>query len=142
MNTLKLATELRTVTTRLVKKMRTKTPVSETLSLTERSTVFLLHQHGQLLPSELAAAEKVTTQSMSQILNHLSAMGLIRRTASVTDKRKTIISLSKKGEETVNAVRDQKDEWLHKALLETCNAKNLQAIEKVLPVLAALVEFE
>lgn len=142
MDTLQLATDLRTVTTRLIKKMRTKTPVGYELSLTERSTIFLLHQHHTLLPSELAAMEKVTTQSMSQILNHLNELGLIKRTPSKTDGRKSMISLSPKGEKIVDTVRNEKDEWLHKALLQTCNDKELRSINKVLMSLSKLVDFE
>src|ERR1700749_2116125 len=115
--------ELRTVVTRLIKKLRKESITGQQLSLTERSTMGLLYQHNQLLPSELAGMEKITTQSMSQILNHLLELGYIIRTASETDKRKVIISLSKAGQSILNNVRNERDEWLNKALQATCTAK-------------------
>ncbi len=86
---LQLASDLRIVISRLVKKLRSRSSVGDKLSLTERSVIKLLDQRKELLPSELAAMEKVTTQSMSQILNHLFALGYIRRKTSDTDKRKS-----------------------------------------------------
>jgi DNA-binding MarR family transcriptional regulator len=56
------------------------------------------------LPNELAAREKITTQSMSQILNHLAELGYINRRSSKEDKRKSFISLSVKGTSVVEQV--------------------------------------
>ncbi len=83
-NSVQLASDLRTVITRLIKKLRSKSATSGKLSLTERSTISLLDQHKELLPSELAAMEKITTQSMSQILNHLLELGYITRKTSAS----------------------------------------------------------
>src|ERR1700743_502407 len=98
---LQLASELRTVITRLIKKLRKESVTGQQLSLTERSTLSLLLQQGGMLPSELAAMEKITNQSMSQILSHLFELGYIIRTNSETDKRKVIISLSPAGEKVI-----------------------------------------
>jgi DNA-binding MarR family transcriptional regulator len=57
----------------------------------------LIFQHEEILPNELAAMEKITTQSMSQILSNLLNLGLIKRRISELDKRKVIISLSEEG---------------------------------------------
>src|ERR1700709_1238138 len=107
-----LATDLRIVVTRLVKKLRKESVTGLQLSLTERSTLGLLYQHKQLLPSELASMEKITNQSMSQIMSHLLELGYIIRTASEIDKRKVIISLSEKGGETILKIRSERDQWL------------------------------
>src|SRR5664279_4149998 len=115
-DTTQLASDLRTVITRLIKKLRNKSVTSGTLSLTERSTIALLDQHKELLPNELAAMEKITTQSMSQILNHLLELGYITRKVSKTDKRKSIISLSKTGRHTLYKLRNEREEWLNTAL--------------------------
>src|ERR1700749_4944740 len=116
---LQFSSDLRTVVTRLIKKLRKESVTGQQLSLTERSTLGLLLQHGGLLPSELAAMEKITNQSMSQILNHLLELGFIIRTASKTDKRKVIISLTKAGENVLLQVRNERDEWLTKAIEQT-----------------------
>ena len=93
---IQLASELRTVVTRLIKKLRKHSVTGMALSLTERSTLSLLDQYGELLPNELASMEKITNQSMSQILNHLAELGYINRRTSKEDMRKSIISLSAK----------------------------------------------
>jgi DNA-binding MarR family transcriptional regulator len=137
-----LATDLRTVLTRLIKKLRNKSATSANLSLTERSTIALLDQHKQLLPSELAAIEKITTQSMSQILNHLLGLGYILRIASKTDKRKANISLSKAGRDILYKVRNERDEWLNKALEEICTVKEKDLLRSAIELLRKLVDFE
>lgn len=139
---LNLATEIRNVVTRLVKKVRYKTQVGSHLSLTERTTIGLLDTHKELLPSELAAIEKVTTQSMSQILNHLAELDYIIRKPSPTDGRKTFISLSKAGKVYLQKARSEKDEWLLKALHETCSRKEMGTIHNALQSLKKLIEFE
>jgi DNA-binding MarR family transcriptional regulator len=139
---IQFATDLRTVVTRLVKKLRKKSVTGQRFSLTERSTLGLLLQHGQLLPSELAAMEKITNQSMSQILNHFLEDGLIIRTASETDKRKVIISLTEIGKQMITQVRNERDEWLSEAIKETLSAEERELISKAIGPLTKLVDFE
>ena len=139
---LQFATELRTVLTRLIKKLRKESVSGQHLSLTERSTIALLHQHKALLPSELAAMEKITNQSMSQVLGHLSELGYIIRTASTTDKRKVNISLSEEGETTLLRVRHERDEWLANALIVSCTPAEQTIIKQAITPLTKLVDFE
>lgn len=139
---LQLASDLRTVVTRLNKKLRKKSVSAEKLSLTERSTIALLDQHKTLLPSELAAMEKITTQSMSQILNHLFELGCITRTLSDTDKRKVLISLSPAGQEILYRARTEKDEWLNKILTENFSDRERELLGKAIAPLTRLVDFD
>ncbi len=137
-----LATELRTVIARLVKKLRGKSVASDGLSLTERSTMALLDQHKQLLPNELAAMEKITTQSMSQVLNHLAELGYINRKPSPDDGRKIIITLSKAGQDVLYKARNERDEWLGAAIASTCTAKEQELLRRVIGPLTKLVDVE
>jgi DNA-binding MarR family transcriptional regulator len=134
--------DLRTVITRLIKKLRKESITGQELSLTERSVLALLHQHKELLPSELAAMEKITNQSMSQILNHLLELGYIVRTDSQTDKRKVIISLSAKGERILLQVRNERDMWLAKAIAETCTIEEQALLKQAIGPLTKIVDFE
>jgi DNA-binding MarR family transcriptional regulator len=138
---LELASELSTVVTRLVKKLRKGSATGEQLSLTERTTLGLL-QHRGMLPSELAAGEKITNQSMSQILNHLFELGLIERTASETDKRKVIISLSELGKETVLRVKSEKNEWMAQALAAACTDEELEILRRAIGPLGRIIDYE
>jgi DNA-binding MarR family transcriptional regulator len=139
---IQLASELRIVVGRLIKKLRRKSSTAGKLSLTERSTIALLDQHGELLPSELAAMEKITTQSMSQILSNLQQQGLINRRISETDKRKAIITLSDLGRTLLYQVRNERDEWLNKALDATCTSEEKVLLKKALGTLTKLVDFD
>jgi len=139
---LQLASDLRTVVARLMKKLRKTSVTGQMLSLTERSTMSALQLHKQLLPSELALMEKITNQSMSQILNHLLELGFITRTASETDKRKVIISLTEEGERILLQVRSERDEWLANAIKETFNDDDEALLRKLIAPLTRLVDFE
>jgi DNA-binding MarR family transcriptional regulator len=137
-----LASDLRTVLTRLIKKLRSKSATSGKLSLTERSTISLLDQHRELLPSELAAMEKITSQSMSQILNHLHELGYITRKTSADDKRKVFISLSKAGRDMLHAIRHERDEWLQATLSRICTHKEQELLRQAIGPLTRLVDFD
>ena len=84
-----LAAGLGTQMSRLVKQMRREARNDEHLSLTERSTLSLIYNLAPILPGELAAMEKVTTQAMSQVINQLLAQELIDKTTSTQDRRKS-----------------------------------------------------
>src|ERR1700744_931163 len=138
---LELASELSTVVTRLVKKLRRETATGQQLSLTERTTLGLLI-NGGMLPSELAAMEQITNQSMSQILSHLLELGFITRTDSETDKRKVIISLTENGQEVIQRVKREKNEWLSAALAETCTDEEQEVLRRAIGPLRRLINHE
>jgi DNA-binding MarR family transcriptional regulator len=102
----------------------------------------LLDQYGELLPNELAAMEKITNQSMSQILNHLAGLGYINRRISKKDKRKSIITLSAKGSTVLKQVRSERDNWLYQAIDQTCTASEIEILKKAIQPLKRLVDFE
>ncbi len=139
---IELVSEMRTTVTRLVKKLRRHSVTGMALSLTERSVLGLLYNEGELLPNELAAMEKITTQSMSQILNHLTELGYINRRSSKDDKRKSFISLSVKGKVVVEQVRHEKDNWLYQAVTNACTPEEISILKKALVPLKKLVDFE
>lgn len=133
--------DLRTVISRLIKKLRKESATGSQLSLTERSVLFLLLQNGAMLPSELAATEKITNQSMSTILGHLLQLGYITRTPSLIDKRKVHIKLTPTGEETLLRVRSERDQWLATAIAQTCTKEEQALLKQVIGPLTKLVDF-
>jgi DNA-binding MarR family transcriptional regulator len=139
---LQLASDLRTVVTRLVKKLRKESVTGQQLSLTERSVMSLLYKHKTLFPNELASMEKITNQSMSQILNHLFELGYISRKISDADKRKVLISLTELGEKTLLQVRHEREEWLNRAISETCTKEEEILLKQAINTLTKLVDFE
>ena len=139
---LQLASDFRTVISRLVKKLRSKPSSGDKLSLTERSVLSLLDEHKELLPGELARMEKITSQSMSGILNNLSDLEYLSRKIPPDDKRKVLISITKKGQNILYKRRHERDEWLRVAISETLTAREQELLRKMIEPLSRLVNYE
>ena len=86
--------------------------------------------------------EKITNQSMSQIVSHLLELGYIIRTVSATDKRKVQISLTPEGERVLLKVRNERDEWLTKAIEATCSAEEKELLKQAIIPLTKIIDFE
>jgi len=140
LNDREIAVELRVAIARLVKLMRRETNNDENLSLTERSVLGALYTHTALLPSELAAMEKITAQSISQIINKLDKCGYINKKASADDKRKVIITISATGKKIVSEKRQEKQEWLAHAISNNLTAKEKKVLTETIDVLKKLVD--
>src|SRR6185437_4844849 len=137
---MEVAAALRTGVHRLVKLLRRETRNEAQLSLTERSTLGLLYPDLQLAPSEIARMEKVTTQSMSQVINYLMELDLIVRTPSGEDKRKVLLSLTPAGRVYVEQRRRDKQEWLANALHEKMSPAEKDVLMEALPLLTKLID--
>jgi DNA-binding MarR family transcriptional regulator len=137
-----IAANLRVVISRLVKILRSEIQNDELLSLTERSTLALVYQSTEILPSELAAKEKVTSQSMSQIINKLLEHGYIKKTPSKKDKRKVIITITAAGKKSIEKKRQEKQEWLAQSIFEKTTQKEKEILVKAIKVLTKLVDLK
>jgi DNA-binding MarR family transcriptional regulator len=137
---IEVAAVLRTVIHRLVKLLRRETNVEGQLSLTERSVMGTLYQQGELPPSTLAQLEKVTNQSMSQIINNLFEAELIGKTPSGEDKRKVLLSLTAKGRQYVDDNRQRKQEWLAHALHEKVSPAEKDVLMDAMKILIKIIE--
>jgi DNA-binding MarR family transcriptional regulator len=137
---IEIAARMRTVLHRLVKVLRKHTRNDALLSLTERSTMGLLYQHKELPPSELAQFEKVTTQSMSQVINHLFELNYIHKNPSEEDKRKVLLSLTSSGIAYIEQLRLEKQEWLARTLHERISAKEKEILMEAMQVLTKLID--
>ena len=116
MEDIKLASALRTATSKMYKRLRKQIHAADSLSITELTTLSYLYQDTSHTPSELADLVKVKAQSMSEVLNHLQFLHLIDKTPSVNDKRKITVSLTGQGKKIVEQTRYERDEWLSNAI--------------------------
>jgi DNA-binding MarR family transcriptional regulator len=135
-----LAAGLRISISRLVKVIKREVKHDELFSLTERSTLSMVYQYSKMLPSELAAKEKVTSQSMSQIINKLDANGYIQKTPSLEDKRKVIITITSKGKEYIELKRNKTEDWLAKVIAEKTTEAERETLISAITILAKLVD--
>jgi DNA-binding MarR family transcriptional regulator len=135
-----LASGFRTTISRLVKVMRRETRNDAQLSLTERAALGLLYPDNRLAPSDIARTEKVTTQSMSQVINHLAELNYIERTPSGEDKRKVVLSLTAAGRDYVEQLRHDKQEWMTTALHEKTTSEEKAILAAALTILNKLID--
>jgi DNA-binding MarR family transcriptional regulator len=136
---MEIAIRLRTVIQRLVKLLRREAYSEGQLSLTERSVMGALYGKEGMPPSTLAQLEKVTSQSMSQIVNHLYELELIEKAPSGEDKRMVFLSLTSKGRSYVEDNRQRKQEWLAHALHEKVSAAEKDVLIEALTVLNKII---
>jgi DNA-binding MarR family transcriptional regulator len=140
MNENEIAENLRVAISRLIKMLRAETKNEEMLSLTERSTLAQVLQHGKILPSVLASMEKVSNQSMSQTVNKLNRHGYIKKTVSGDDKRKVIVTITPAGKKLVEIKRHEKEEWLAKSITEKTTQKEKEILIQATRILTKLIE--
>ena len=142
MNSPLLASELRGVVAALHKGLRKQISAANTYSMTELETISLLFRNPSLLPTELAASARITTQSMSQILSKLEKEGIVLRTPSEEDKRKVYISLTDSGKKLVEQAKYDRDEWLTNTIRNRLTEEEKELLTQVLPILHKLIEFK
>lgn len=139
MNGIELASSLRSVIGALHKGLRKQTSVVQKYSMTEMETIGHLNRNPKLLPTELAALTRITTQSMSQILSKMEKLKIIKRTPAKDDKRKVYISLTALGKKMIVETLYERDEWLKNEIEQLLSAKEKETLEKALPVLNKLL---
>lgn len=63
------------------------------MSMSESQFVHLLELHGSMTPSELAERSKLTSGTVTGVLDRLEALQFIRRERHPTDRRKVVVVL-------------------------------------------------
>ena len=140
MDSSELASSLRLFISAIHKGLRKQISEVNTYSMTELETIGHLFKNPALLPTELAALTRITTQSMSQILAKLELQKIIKRTPSKEDKRKVYISITAVGKRMVEQTTYERDEWLKGIIEGKLTEKEKELLIKVLPVLNKLTE--
>jgi DNA-binding MarR family transcriptional regulator len=110
-----LATDLRVVVGRLVRRMRAD---YSSLPVSQATVLGRLDRGGGQSVSDLAAAEHMRPQSMAQIVIDLEAQRLIRRNPDPGDRRRALVELTGQGQATLEAERRRREGWLAEAISE------------------------
>ena len=90
---------------------------------------------------ELAAEERVSTAAMSKRVSRLERGGLVTRTKSDSDRRRTGLTLTEDGQRTLRRVRSRRTAWLASRLGALTPAE-LAAVGAAAGPLAQLLERE
>ena len=88
---------------------------------------------------ELAAGERVSTAAMSKRVTRLERDGLVTRTKSETDRRRTGLTLTEEGQRTLRRVRSRRTAWLA-SRLNGLSPAELASVEAAAEPLAQLLE--
>jgi len=137
-----LASALRTIISKMSKRLRKQMHTVDSLSITEVTTLSNLYHHHTLFPSEMAGMVKVKAQSMSHIINRLEEAKLINKTPSETDKRKVAITLTDLGKLKVEQSRYERDEWLDNAIEHHLAADEKKLLKNAILLMDKLADYK
>lgn len=136
-DTTMLASRLRLALGYLIRRLRAE---RHRFSLSQASVLGRLDRCGPSSIGDLAAAERVRPQSMTQIVDDLQADGLIERRADPGDGRRTLVELTAKGLQTLREDRREREGWLAKTIAEDLSPREQRLLADVLPLLERLAE--
>lgn len=134
-----IAHSIRDLVTRLNRRFRKQISNADQLSVAELNVIRLLLDN-QLLPSELCAQLGLSSQYVSQVLQKLEGLAYISRKSADGDKRKSYALITDKGRKWLVNSREEREEWLARAIAERFSTEEKALIRKVVELLAILPE--
>jgi DNA-binding MarR family transcriptional regulator len=112
------AHEIRTSLFRLVRRLRQERPEGE-LSYSQLNVLGWLEREGPMTNADLAAAERVTPQTMMRATADLVATELISRADNPADRRQVLLKITPAGTTLVREDRRRRDSFLAQAMEST-----------------------
>ena len=134
LDTTRLASELRMVLGHLMRRLRAE----HRFSLSQGAVLGRLDREGTKSIGDLALAERVRPQSMTQTISDLEADGLIARRADPADGRRILVDLTDQGLQTLEEDRRQREGWLARAIAEDLSTGEQQVLARALGLLRRL----
>ena len=132
-----LASALAVSVARLSRRLRQER--DSDLTATQLSALGSIRRHDSLTIGALAAFERVQPPSMTRTVSCLLDRGMVTRTASPTDGRQVVVSVSDEGLELLDAERRRRDAWLAKRLREMSPADR-DLLRQAAPLLEGLAQ--
>jgi len=133
-DTTRLASELRMVLGHLVRRLRAE----RRFSLSQAAVLGRLDREGMRSIGDLAIAERVRPQSMTQTISDLEGDGLIERHADPSDGRRSLVELTEQGRLTLEADRRHREGWLARAIAEDLSEEEQRVLMQALGLLRRL----
>ena len=135
-DTNRLASELRIVLGQLMRRLRAE----HRFPFTQGAVLGRLDREGTRSIGDLAVAERVRPQSMTQTISDLESDGLIARRADPADGRRILVELTEGGRRTLAADRRQREGWLANAIAEDLSGAEQQVLMRAVTLLRRLAE--
>jgi DNA-binding MarR family transcriptional regulator len=136
LDTSRLASELRIVLGQLIRRLRAE----HRFSLSQVGVLGRLDREGTMSIGDMAIAERVRPQSMTQTISDLEALGLIARRSDPTDGRRTLVELTDEGQHTLEADRRHREGWLARAIAEDLSVEERTVLTEALTLLKRLAD--
>jgi DNA-binding MarR family transcriptional regulator len=109
-------------------------------SISQGAVLGRLDREGTKSIGDLAVAERVRPQSMTQTISDLEADGLIARCADPADGRRTLVELTEQGLRTLQEDRRQREGWLARAIADDLSSEEQRVLTQALALLRRLAE--
>jgi DNA-binding MarR family transcriptional regulator len=109
-------------------------------SLSQGAVLGRLDREGTKSIGDLAIAERVRPQSMTQTIADLEGDGLIARRPDPADGRRTLVELTEQGRDTLEADRRHREGWLARAIAEDLSPSEQQTLMEAVTLLRRLAE--
>jgi DNA-binding MarR family transcriptional regulator len=135
-DTTHLASELRLVLGHLMRRLRAE----HRFSISQGAVLGRLDREGTKSIGDLAVAERVRPQSMTQTVSDLEGEGLIARRADPADGRRILVELTPQGLRTLEEDRRQREGWLARAIAEDLSAPEQRVLAQAIALLRRLAE--
>jgi DNA-binding MarR family transcriptional regulator len=131
-----MASELRIVLGQMMRRLRAE----HRFSLSQGAVLGRLDREGTKSIGDLALAERVRPQSMTQTISDLESDGLIARRADPADGRRILVELTEQGRATLAADRRQREGWLARAIAEDLSTQEQRVLAQAVSLLRRLAE--
>jgi DNA-binding MarR family transcriptional regulator len=131
-----LAGELRAVLGQLVRRLRAE----HAFPFSQGSVLGRLDREGTTSIGDLASAERVRPQSMTQTIGDLEAQGLIVRRSDPNDGRRTLVELTDHGRQVLEEDRRHREGWLARMIANDLSADERRLLERAVTLLRRVAE--
>jgi DNA-binding MarR family transcriptional regulator len=131
-----LADRLRLTIVRTARRMRQESGTDLSPSLT--AALSTVERHGPLIPSELAARERIQRPTATRVLARLEEQGLIERMPDPRDGRSSLVTASKAGRDLLAELRTRKTAFLA-ARIETLSAEERATLDRAADILERML---
>ena len=135
-DTSSLASDLRIVLGHLMRRLRAE----HRFPLSQGAVLGRLDREGTKSIGDLALAERVRPQSMTQTISDLEADGLIARQPDPADGRRILVALTDQGRRTLEADRRDREGWLARAIAEDLSPREQRLLTHAVALLRRLAE--
>jgi DNA-binding MarR family transcriptional regulator len=99
-----------------------------------------LERKGARSVSDLAAAERVRPQSMTQTVGDLESRGFVTRRPDPADGRRALVELTTDGRAALEADRRQREGWLARVIADDLSPGEQAVLAEAVAVLRRLAE--